>query len=55
MQQESFFKKLVLSLIVAASLAGLIEFYKTFIDGADQALNGKHPKVQFNVHPTPHR
>lgn len=52
--QETFLKKLVLSLFVAASLAGLIEFYKTFIDGADKALNGKHPKVHFNAHPTPH-
>ena len=52
--QESFLKKLVLSLFVAAALAGTVEFYKTFIDGADQALNGKHPKVHFNAHPKPH-
>ena len=51
--QETFLKKLVLSMIVAAVFAGIIEFYKTFIDGADQALNGKHPKVQYNLHLTP--
>ena len=52
--QETFLKKLVLSLVVAASLAGLIEFYKTFIDGADKALNGQHGSVHFNARPTPH-
>ena len=52
--QETFLKKLVLSLVVAAAFAGVIEFYKTFIDGADQALNGKHPKVHYNLHPSPH-
>lgn len=51
--QETFLKKLVLSLIVAASLAGLIEFYKTFIEGADQALNGKHGTVHMHVTPRP--
>ena len=52
--QETFLQKLMLSLIVALCLAGLVEFYKTFIDGANQALNGKHPKVHFNTHPSPH-
>ena len=36
----TFFQKFVLSLIAGAVFGGLIEFYKTFIDGADQALNG---------------
>lgn len=52
--QETFLKKLVLSLIVAAAFAGVIEFYKTFVVGADQALNGKHPHTHYNLHPTPH-
>ena len=52
--QESFLQKLVLSLIVAAALAGVVEFYKTFITGADDALNGKHGHTQFNVHAKPH-
>ncbi len=38
----TFFQKLLLSLIAGAALGGLVEFYKTFIEGADQALNGKH-------------
>ena len=42
----------MLSLIVAFCLAGLVEFYKTFIEGADRALNGAHPKVHMNAgHP----
>ena len=52
--QETFLKKLVLSLLVAASLAGLVEFYKTFIAGAEQALNGNHPKVHMNNQTKPH-
>ena len=51
--QETFFKKLILSMIVAAALAGVVEFYKVFIDGADQALNGKRGHTQFNVHAKP--
>lgn len=51
--QETFMKKLVLSLVVAAMMAGLVEFYKTFISGADEALNGKHPKVHMNAAPKP--
>ncbi len=47
--QDGFFQKLTLAVIVGASLAGLIEFYKTFIEGADRALNGAHPKVHMNV------
>ena len=52
--QDGFFQKVVLSMIVAAMLAGLVEFYKTFVSGADAALNGKHPHVHFNpVTPPP--
>ena len=47
--QDGFFQKLTLAVIVGASLAGLIEFYKTFIEGADRALNGAHPKVHMNL------
>ncbi len=53
--QETFLKKLMLSLIAGAAFAGLIEFYKTFIDGADQALNGKHGTVHMHVTPAPKR
>ena len=51
--QDGFFQKVVLSMIVAMMLAGLVEFYKTFVIGADDALNGKHRHVQ--MHPTPHK
>ena len=36
----TFFQKFVLSIIAGAVFGGFVEFYKTFIDGADQALNG---------------
>lgn len=52
--QETFLKKVVLSMIVAAAFAGLIEFYKTFIVGADQALNGNHGQVHMHIKPSPH-
>ena len=51
--QDGFFQKLMLSIIVAAVMAGLVEFYKTFIQGADQALNGRRPKTHFNATPPP--
>ena len=54
--QDGFFQKVVLSMICAMCIAGLIEFYKTFVVGADQALNGKHPHVHMNpVTPPPKR
>ena len=51
--QEGFFQKVVLSLIVAMMLAGLVEFYKTFVVGADEALNGKHHPVHMHANPPP--
>ena len=52
--QDGFFQKVMLCLIAGALLAGLVEFYKTFVTGADQALNGKHPHVHMNpVTPKP--
>ena len=51
LMQDGFFQKVMLSMICAVCIAGLIEFYKTFVVGADQALNGKHPHVHMN--PTP--
>ena len=49
--QDGFFQKVVLAMIAGALLAGLVEFYKNFITGADNALNGSHRHVQ--MHPTP--
>lgn len=36
----TFFQKLLLTMIAAFAFACLIQFYKTFIIGADQAING---------------
>ena len=47
--QEGFFQKLMLSVIAAACGATLVEFYRHFVDGADQALNSKHPPVHMTV------
>jgi hypothetical protein len=35
----TFFHKLILTVIAACAFASLIEFYKTFVDGADKAVN----------------
>ena len=51
--QDGFFQKVVLSMIAGAVMAGLVEFYKTFITGADNALNGKHRHVQMVPSPKP--
>lgn len=48
MIQSTFFQKLILSLIAGAVFGGLVEFYKTFIEGADDALNGKK-KVNYST------
>ena len=50
--QNGFFQKVVLCMIIGAVSAGFVEFYKTFIEGADQALNGKHKPVHM-VAPNP--
>ena len=43
--QHGFFQKVVLCAIIGAVAAGFVEFYKNFVEGADQALNGKHKPV----------
>ncbi len=53
LMQETFLKKLMLSLIVAAAIACVVEFYKTFVQGADEALNGKHGTVHMHIKPSP--
>lgn len=40
--QATFFHKLILSLVIGASLGGMVEWYKVFVSGADDALNGGH-------------
>jgi hypothetical protein len=46
--QDGFFQKLTLCIIIGALAAGLIEFYRTFITGADQALNGGRQTVRIH-------
>jgi hypothetical protein len=36
----TFFHKVVLCIVAGACAAGLFEYYKKFIIGADQAVNG---------------
>ena len=43
--QNGFFQKVVLCMIIGAMAAGFVEFYKTFVQGADDALNGNHKHV----------
>lgn len=53
--QNGFFQKLVLSAIAGAVLAGFVEFYKNFVQGADDALNGHHKHIKPAVaSPAPH-
>ncbi len=37
--QNGFIQKLLISVVVAFALASLVQFYKYFIIGADQAIN----------------
>jgi hypothetical protein len=46
--QGTFFQKLILCAIIGACAAGLIEWYKVFVSGADDALNGRQ-KVKYSV------
>jgi hypothetical protein len=41
----------LLCMIIAAFAAGMVEFYKTFVDGADQALNGNQRTVHMHIPP----
>ena len=49
--QHGFFQKLFLCMICGAAMACLVEFYKNFIEGADNALNGSHKHVKPAVAP----
>lgn len=43
--QNGFFQKVVICAVIGAFAAGMVEFYRTFVDGADRALNGNHQKM----------
>jgi hypothetical protein len=38
----TFSHKLILCIVAGFLAAGLFEFYKNFIEGADRAINGGH-------------
>jgi hypothetical protein len=42
MWQVSFSHKIILVLLAAACTAGMIEFYRNMVQGADDALNGAY-------------
>lgn len=48
--QDGFFQKIMLCVIAGALAAGMIEFYKNFVNGADSALNGHHAPVHLIPH-----
>ena len=50
--QDGFFQKVVLCAIIGAFGAGLVEFYRVFVDGADRALNGKQKMVHMHRAPS---
>ena len=52
--QNGFFQKMVLSALAGLAMATLVEFYKNFVQGADDALNGHHKHVKPAMAPTPH-
>jgi len=52
---HSFLQKLILVVLAGAMMAGLVEFYKTFVSGADQALNGAYQKPAETPVPTPRK
>ena len=37
--QHSFFHKLIIAVVAGFLVAGLIQFYKNFIRGADESIN----------------
>jgi len=38
--RTTFMHKVILTVLAGFLAAGLIEFYKTFVSGADEAING---------------
>jgi len=53
MWQMTFFHKVILTLVAAACTAGMIEFYRNFVQGADEAINGSrgaHIYIPHQVH-----
>jgi len=55
--QNSFFQKLILVVLAGAAAALLYEFYKGFVVGSMEAVNGGYntPSVHATPRPTPRR
>ena len=49
--QNGFIQKVVICAVIGALGAGLVEFYRNFVTGADQALNGGHKSVHMHAQP----
>lgn len=52
--QNSFFQKLILTILAGALAAGLYEFYKIFIEGSMRAVNSSYTEPATPA-PTPRR
>lgn len=48
--QDGFFQKVMICLVIGFLAAGMVEFYRHFVNGADDALNGHHPPVHMTMH-----
>jgi len=54
--QNSFFQKLILVILAGAVAAGIFEFYKGFVVGAMDSVNGGYAKPGAHTpKPTPRR
>ncbi len=54
--RHTFFQKLILVILAGAATAGLYEFYRTFVVGAMDAVNGGYEQPgERTPQPTPRR
>ncbi len=53
--RHSFFQKLILVVLAGAIAAGLFEFYKEFVVGGMEAVNGGYEIGPHTPAPTPRR
>lgn len=50
---NSFFQRLILVILAGAIAAGLFEFYKEFVVGSMEAVNGGYNTTHVNATPRP--
>lgn len=48
--QDGFLQKLMLCVVIGFLAAGMVEFYRHFVNGADDALNGRGAPVHMMTH-----